>query len=69
MFAHVLENEERRMKYAVKVMLGDDWIYMSEGPIKDLRVSVMTLEEAEEVVEAWTVYGHEEKIKIVEYNP
>jgi hypothetical protein len=57
------------MNYAVKVMLGDDWIYMSEGPIEDLRVSVMTLEEAEEVVEAWTVYGHEEKIKIVEYNP
>jgi len=57
------------MKYAVKVMLGDDWIYMSEGPIEDLRVSVMTLEEAEEVVKAWTVYGHEEKIKIVEYNP
>jgi hypothetical protein len=57
------------MNYAVKVMLGDDWVYMSEGPIEDLRVSVMSLEEAEEVVEAWTVYGHEEKIKIVEYNP
>jgi hypothetical protein len=57
------------MNYAIMVMLGDDWQYMCEGPIEDLRVALMTLEDAEEAVEAWKHYGSEQDIKIVEYNP
>lgn len=56
------------MNYAIMVKLGDDWVYMSEGPIEDLRVSVMSLEDAEEAIEAWKHYGNEQDIKIVPYD-
>ena len=57
------------MNYAIMVKLGDDWRYMCEGPIDDLRVSVMSLEDAEEAaVEAWKYYGNEQDIKIVPYD-
>lgn len=56
------------MKYAIKVKFEDDWIYVSEGPIDDLRVSVMSIEEAKEALEAWSMYGNLENIQIVEYH-
>lgn len=57
------------MKYALRVWFDGDWLYISEGPIDELRVCLMTLEEAEEAAESWRVAGHEEKIEIVEYQP
>lgn len=58
-------NEEK--KYALKVWMDDSWLYVSEGPIDELRVCLMTLEEAQEAAEAWRIEGHEEAIEIVEY--
>ena len=36
--------------------------------MEDLRVSVMSIEEAKEVLEAWSMYGNIENLQIVEYN-
>lgn len=57
--------EER--KYALRVMFEDDWLFVSEGPIDDLRVCLMTLEDANAAAESWRVEGHEEAIEVVEY--
>ena len=60
--------DERRKEVCTKSMDGDDsWLYVSEGPIDELRVCLMTLEEAQEAAEAWRIEGHEEAIEIVEY--
>lgn len=56
------------MKYAIKIKFEDDWLYLSEGPMEDLRVSVMSIEEAKEALEAWSMYGSIDCIQIVEYN-
>lgn len=57
------------MKYAIKVKFGDEFAYVMEGPMDNLRVSVMSLEDAEEAVRAWLLYGNSANIQIVEYNP
>lgn len=55
------------MKYALKVWFDDSWLYISEGPIDDLRV--MTTESYEEALEwrsLWIKNG-QEKVEVVEY--
>jgi len=54
-------------KYALKVHFDDGWLFVSEGPIDELRVSLMTLEDANAAAEMWRVEGHEEAIEVVEY--
>lgn len=53
--------------YALRVWFDGDWLFVSEGPIDELRVCLMTLEEAEEAAEAWRIEGHEEAIEVVLY--
>ena len=56
------------MKYALKVYFEEEWLYISEGPIEELRpVLFDTLEEAEKMAEIWRVEGIEEKMEVVEY--
>ena len=59
------------MKYALKVHLdADTWLYVSEGPIDDLRVwTTQSLDKAEAYRQMWLVEGNEEAIEIVEYKP
>ena len=56
------------MKYAIKVKFEDGWLYVSEGPIDELRPMIMTLEQAQELARLWELEGHEENIEIVEYS-
>lgn len=57
------------MKYALKAHFNDGWLYISEGPIEELRPMLFdTLEEAEKVAELWRIEDYEEKIEIVEYH-
>lgn len=55
------------MQYALKVQFDGDWLYVSEGPIDELRVLVLELEDAEALAESWRQEGYEEVIEIVEY--
>ena len=55
-------------KYAVKVNIAGKWQYVREGLIDDMRISVMSLEDAQEVVRAWCLQGSEDHIEIVEYS-
>ena len=58
------------MKYALKVHLDENtWLYVSEGPVDNMRVwTTESLEIAEDYRKVWVVDGHEEAIEIVEYN-
>lgn len=56
------------MRYAIRVKFEDDWLYVSEGPIDNLRPCLMTLEEAQEALEIWRREGREELVEIVEYS-
>lgn len=55
-------------KYAVRVQFDDGWLYISEGPIDELRPMLMSPEQAEEMVKLWVLEGNEEAVEIVEYN-
>lgn len=59
------------MKYAIKVHLDENtWVYVSEGPVDDMRVwTTESLKEAEAYRQIWVVGDHEEAIEIVEYQP
>ena len=59
------------MKYAIKVHLDENtWLYVSEGPVDDMRVwTTESLEESEAYRQIWGVAGNEEAIEIVEYQP
>lgn len=57
------------MKYALKVWFDTKWLYVSEGPIDDMRVWTTTsLEEAERYRKLWVKEGHDDKIEVVEYS-
>jgi hypothetical protein len=57
------------MKYALKVWFDDSWVYVSEGPFDNLRVSTTEdLEEARAWRDTWIREG-QEKVEIVEYQP
>jgi len=58
------------MKYAIKVYLPDNgWVYVSEGPVDEMRVwTTDSLEKAEEYLKVW-VFAVREKVEIVEYQP
>lgn len=61
---------ETPAKYAIRVWFGDSFLYVSEGPIDDLRVFLLdTLEEAVAYANEWSIAGHEEMVEIVEYQP
>ena len=54
------------MRYAIKV----DDIFVSEGPIDDMRVwTTESLDEAERYRNFWLREGYEDPIEIVEYQP
>lgn len=53
--------------YALRVKFEGGWLYVSEGPIDELRPCKMTLEQAQEMAEIWRLDGHEEEIEVVEY--
>lgn len=55
------------MKYALKVWFDDSWLYVSEGPIDDLRA--MTTDSYEEALEwrALWIRNGQEKVEVVEY--
>ena len=59
------------MKYALKVLIEPDtWLYMSEGPVDNMRVwTTETFEEAERYKNFWIREGYEDNIEIVEYQP
>lgn len=59
------------MKYAIRIWFPDrTFLYVSEGPIDDLRVFLAdTFEEANTYAEEWRLAGHEEVVEVVEYNP
>jgi hypothetical protein len=58
------------MKYAVKVYFEDQWLYISEGPIDELRPLLFdTLDEAKKLAKIWRLHGHEEKVEAVEFQP
>jgi hypothetical protein len=55
------------MKYAVKVWLGDDSLYVSEGLLDNLRVALFdTIEEAQECV--YLFNENNERAEVVEYD-
>ena len=58
------------MKYALKVSTPDGDIFVSEGPVDDMRVwTTETFEEAERYKNFWLREGYEDTIDIVEYQP
>lgn len=56
-------DEKRNMKYAVRV--GGE--YFRDGPMDNLRVVVMKLEQAENLVKILRASGEETDIEVVEY--
>lgn len=57
------------MKYALKVWFDTSWLYVSEGPVDDMRVWTTTsLEEAQRYRNFWIREGHDDKIEVVEYS-
>jgi hypothetical protein len=58
------------MKYAIKVSTPDGDIFVSEGPVDDMRVwTTEVFEEAERYKNFWIREGYEGNIDIVEYQP
>jgi len=59
------------VKYALKVILLDGGhIFVSEGPVDDMRVwTADSFEEAERYKNFWLREGHEDSMEIVEYQP
>jgi hypothetical protein len=59
------------MKYAIKVYLPDNsWVYVSEGPVDEMRVwTTDSREKAEAYRQVWVIDGNEEEVEIVEYQP
>jgi len=56
------------MKYALKVITDRGDIFVSEGPIDDMRAwTTESLEEAERYKAFWLREGYEDPIEIVEY--
>jgi hypothetical protein len=59
------------MKYALKVnMDATTWLYVSEGPVDDMRPwTTDSLEKAEAYRQIWVLDGYDEAIEVVEYEP
>ena len=58
------------MKYALKVITPDCEIFVSEGPVDDMRVwTTDSLEDAQRYRDFWLREGYEDSIEIVEYQP
>ena len=54
------------IKYAIKVKLENDWIYVTEGTNGDLRIKTWLNEmDAEDMAEHWRLTGKEHNVKVV----
>ena len=57
------------MKYAIKIKVEDDWIFVTEDSLDGLVPMLYnTSQEAEELAEVWRLPGREYNVKVVTYD-